>query len=101
MVTFSYRSRITTLAASSRLPAMYPFREFPDEGGLNVLRADRPPEWRRIATFVDKILKGAKPTDLPVEQPTEIKLVVKVKVAKALGLTIPPSLLARADELIE
>jgi len=60
-----------------------------------------PPEWRRIATFVDKILKGAKPADLPVEQPTEIKLVVNVKVAKALGLTIPPSLLARADELIE
>jgi len=101
MVTFSYRSRITTLAASNRLPAMYPFREFPDEGGLMSYGLIGPPEWRRIATFVDKILKGAKPADLPVEQPTEIKLVVNVKVAKALGLTIPPSLLARADELIE
>jgi putative ABC transport system substrate-binding protein len=101
LVTVSYRSRITALAASSRLPAMYPFREFPDEGGLMSYGLIGPPEWRRIATFVDKILKGAKPADLPVEQPTEIKLVVNVKVAKALGLTIPPSLLARADELIE
>ena len=101
LVTVSYRSRITALAASSRLPAMYPWREFPDAGGLMSYGVIEVFLFRRAATFVDKILKGAKPADLPVEQPTEIKLVVNVKVAKALGLTIPPSLLARADEVIE
>jgi len=89
------------LAASSRLPAMYPIREFPDAGGLMSYGLTILWETRRAATFVDKILKGAKPADLPVAQPTAFELVVNVKVAKALGLTLPPSLLTLADELIE
>jgi len=100
-LTFTYSSRITALAASSRLPAMYPFREFPDAGGLMSYGASGVFLWRRLATFVDKILKGAKPADLPVEQPTKLELVINVKVAKALGLTVPPLLLTLADELIE
>jgi putative ABC transport system substrate-binding protein len=90
-LTYTCRSRITALAASSRLPAMYGFREFPDAGGLMSYGPSIALTFRRVATFVDKILKGAKPADLPVEQPTKFEL---VKVAKALGLTIPPSLLA-------
>jgi putative ABC transport system substrate-binding protein len=98
---FTYRSRITALAASSRLPVLCGFREFPDVGGLMSYGASIVVLFRQAATFVDKILKGAKPADLPVEQPTKFELVINVRVAKALGLTIPPSLLARADELIE
>jgi putative ABC transport system substrate-binding protein len=97
----TYKSRITALAASSRLPAMYGFREFPDAGGLMSYGPSTAPLFRRAASFVDKIMKGAKPADLPVEQPTTFELVVNVKVAKALGLTVPPSLLALADEVIE
>ena len=100
-LTHNYRLRVTALAASSRLPAMYGVREFPDVGGLMSYGADVALVFGRAAPFVDKILKGAKPADLPVEQPTKFELVINVKVAKALGLTIPPSLLARADELIE
>jgi putative ABC transport system substrate-binding protein len=100
-LTHTYRSRITALAASSRLPAMYGVREFPDVGGLMSYGASIPALWRRAATFVDKILKGAKPADLPIEQPTKFELVINVRVAKALGLAIPPSLLARADDVIE
>jgi len=100
-LTIAYRPRITALAASSRLPAVYAAREFPDEGGLMSYGASIVLLFRRAATFVDKILKGAKPADLPIEQPTRFELVINVKVAKTLGLTIPPSLLARADELIE
>ena len=100
-LTFTYRSRITALAASSRLPAMYALREYPDAGGLMSYGPSIVHLFRWAATFVDKILKGAKPADLPIEQPTKFELVVNVKVAKALGLTVPPSLLVRADELIE
>jgi putative ABC transport system substrate-binding protein len=100
-LTHTYRSRITALAASSRLPAMYAVREFPDVGGLMSYGASIPALWRRAATLVDKILKGAKPADLPIEQPTKFELVVNVKVARALGLTVLPSLLVQADEVIE
>src|SRR5262245_53588271 len=100
-LTFIYRSRITALAASTRLPVMYANRELPDAGGLMSYGVSFPALNWQIASYVDKILKGAKPADLPVEQPTKFELVINVKVAKALGLTIPPSLLARADELIE
>jgi putative ABC transport system substrate-binding protein len=100
-LTYIYRSQITALAASGRLPVMYAIRELPDAGGLMSYGPNGLYLFRRAATFVDKILKGAKPGDLPIEQPTKFELVINVKVAKALGLTIPPSLLARADEVIE
>jgi putative tryptophan/tyrosine transport system substrate-binding protein len=100
-LTHAYRSRITALAASSRLPAMYDVREWPDAGGLMSYGTSIVLLFRRAATLVDKILKGAKPTDLPIEQPTKFELVINVRVAKALGLTIPPSLLVQADEVIE
>jgi putative ABC transport system substrate-binding protein len=101
LLTWSYRSRITALAASSRLPVMYASRELPDAGGLMYYGMSGVLVYRRFATFVDKILTGAKPADLPVEQPTTFELVINVKVAKALGLTVPPSLLTLADELID
>ena len=96
----TYRSRITALAASSRLPVMYTFREYPDAGGL-MSYGPIGVFYPRAAAFVDKILKGAKPADLPIEQPTKLELVINVKVAKALGLTVPPSLLVQANEVIE
>ena len=89
------------MPASSRLPAMYAVREYPDAGGLMSYGPSIVYLFRRLATFVDKILKGAKPADLPVEQPTKFELVINVRVATALGLTVPTSLLARADEVIE
>ena len=95
------RRRLVDLAAQNRLPAVYLGRPFVDAGGLMAYGANGADLHRRAATYVDKILKGAKPADLPVEQPTAFELVVNVKVAKALGLTVPPSLLASADELIE
>jgi putative ABC transport system substrate-binding protein len=100
-MTYAYRSRFTALAASSGLPAMYGTREFPDAGGLMSYGPSNILLYRGFATFVDKILKGAKPADLPVEQPTKFELVINVGVAKALGLAVPPSLLTLADELIE
>jgi ABC-type uncharacterized transport system substrate-binding protein len=92
---------VVTLAAQHRLPALYNFREFPDSGGLMSYGVNVYEVHRRSATFVDKILKGAQPATLPVEQPTKFELVINLKTAKALGLTIPPSLLLRADQVIE
>jgi len=95
------RRRIVRLAAKYRLPAMYENQEFADAGGLLSYGPDILSLNRRTATYVDKILKGAKPAELPVEQPTKFELVINLKTAKALGLTIPPSLLGRADQVIE
>ena len=98
---FAERSRIAALAAQNRLPAIYGAKEFAEAGGLISYGSIFTEQWRRAATYVDKILKGANPADLPIEQPTKFELRLNMKAAKALGLTIPPSLLARADEVIE
>jgi putative tryptophan/tyrosine transport system substrate-binding protein len=95
------RAQLIALAAESRLPAIYSFRVFPVDGGLMSFGADYRDLFRRAAGFVDKILKGANPADLPVEPPGKFDLTINLKTAGALGLTIPPPLLARADEVIE
>jgi putative ABC transport system substrate-binding protein len=100
-LTQSNQRIIIELAAKHRVPAIYPSREFVDAGGLISFGVNYPDLYRRAAIFVDKIFKGAKPSELPVEQPTKFELVVNLKTAKAIGLTVPPMLLARADDVIE
>jgi len=100
-ITLTHQTQIVELAAKNRLRAMYPYGEFTQGGGLMAYSTNRTELYRRSATFVDKILRGAKPADLPIERPTKFELVINMKTAKALGLTIPPSLLARADQVIE
>jgi putative ABC transport system substrate-binding protein len=95
------RDRLVQFAASKRLPAVYFFRYFVDGGGLMSYGTNLEDSYRRAAAFVDKLLKGAKPADLPVEQPMRFELVINLKTAKALRLTIPPSMLGRADHVIE
>ena len=100
-LTVRYRERIVELAMQNRLPTMYGFREFVEAGGLIAYGVNVPDLCRRAAIYVDKIIKGAKPADLPVEQPTKFELVINLNTAKALGLDVPATLLARADEVIE
>ena len=95
------RKRIALFAMAERLPTIFGFRENVEDGGLMSYGTDLRESWRRTATFVDKILKGTKPGDLPLEFPTKLELVINLTTAKALGLEIPPTLLARADEVIE
>jgi putative ABC transport system substrate-binding protein len=97
----THRQAIVDLVAHNRLPAVYPAREFVEAGGLAAYGVNYPDLYLRFASFVDKIFKGEKPGDLPVEQPTKFELVINAKTAKTLGLTIPPTLLVRADEVIE
>ncbi len=97
---FTHRTRVVKLAAKSRLPAVYGLREFVEVGGLMSYAANLADMYRRAATFVDKILKGRTPTDLPVEQPMKFEFIVNLKAAKQIGLTIPPNVLVRADKVI-
>ena len=97
----THRARLAELAARSRLPAIFGQSEYVEAGGLMSFGTHFHDLFRRAATHVDKILKGAKPADLPVEQPTTVEFVINLKTAKALGLTIPPSLLLRADQVLE
>ena len=98
---FANGKRIADFALKSRLPSMSNNREAVDAGGLMSYDADLADSYRRVAYFVDRILKGAKPADLPVEQPTKFELVINLKTAKQIGLTIPPEVLARATKLIK
>jgi putative ABC transport system substrate-binding protein len=100
-LTVTNRIRINTLAQAARMPTMYALREYVEAGGLISYGPNLPDLFRRAAHHVDKILRGAKPADIPIEQPTKFDLVVNLVTAKALGLEVPPSLLARADEVIE
>jgi putative ABC transport system substrate-binding protein len=100
-LTVRYRDRVVELATRHRLPAMYGFREFVDAGGLIAYGVNVPHLCRRAAVYVDKIIKGAKPAELPIEQPTRFEFIINLKSAKAIGLELPPMLIARADEVIE
>jgi putative tryptophan/tyrosine transport system substrate-binding protein len=95
------RTRIISLAAQTKLPAVYPLRQYVEDGGLMSYGVDSADQHRRAATFVDKILKGAKPADLPVEQPMKFEFIINLKAAKQIGLTIPPNVLVRADRVIK
>jgi len=95
------RKRIVAFASRSRLPAVYGRKEYVDDGGLIYYGADLEASYRRIAYFVDRIIKGAKPGDLPIEQPTKFELVINLKTANQIGLIIPPHMLARADRVIQ
>ena len=95
------RARIVEFTAKSRLPALFPDREFAEAGGLLAYGPSLAANFRRAATYVDKILKGAKPAELPVEQPTKFELVINLKTARAIAITIPQTLVLRADQLIE
>ena len=97
----THRIRINTLALAARLPTIYNIREYVEAGGLMSYGPNIPDLFRRAADFVDKILRGAKPGEIPVEQPTKFDLIINLTTAKALGLNVPPSLIARADEVIE
>jgi ABC-type uncharacterized transport system substrate-binding protein len=100
-LTFRYATQVAGLAAKHRLPAIYLSRHFVTNSGLISYGPDFADLWLRAGGYIDKILKGTKPSDLPVEQPTKFELVINLKTAKELGLTVPPSLLVRADEVIE
>jgi putative ABC transport system substrate-binding protein len=101
ILTVTYRKHLLDFATAKRIPAMYEFGLFAKDGGLMAYGPDLLDVFRRGAEHVDRVLKGAKPSDIPVEQPTKVGLVVNLKTAKALGLTIPASILIRADEVIE
>ena len=100
-VVISHRTQIADLAVKSRLPAIYQRQQFVEAGGLMTYGVNITDLDRRAATYVDKILKGAKPADLPVEQPTKFEFIINLKAAKQIGLTIPPNVLARADKVIK
>jgi putative ABC transport system substrate-binding protein len=99
--TIAYRLEIISLADHYRLPAVYPYRFFAEVGGLLSYGVDLVDNYRRVATYVDRILKGEKPSELPIQAPVKFELVINLKTARALGLTVSPLLLARADEVIE
>ena len=96
-----HRAEVTSLAARYRLPAVYPFRQFPEVGGLISYGNDQLDNYRRAAIYVDRILRGAKPSELPVQAPVKFELVINLKSANALGLDVPVQLQLRADEVIE
>jgi len=98
---FSHRGQLIELTAKYRLPAVYELKPFVEEGGFMSYSPNMSEMFRGMASYVNRILKGARPADLPIEQPTKFEFVINLKTAKALGLTIPPSLLARADEVIQ
>jgi putative ABC transport system substrate-binding protein len=100
-ILWAHRKQIVTLAATRKLPALYGFREFVDDGGLISYGPDRLEQYRRTAIYVDKILKGAKPSELPVQQPTKFELAINLRTAKLLGLSVPQTLLTTADEVVE
>jgi putative ABC transport system substrate-binding protein len=97
----AHRTQIVDFVAKTRLPAIYPYRDFVVAGGLMSYAPSYEDLFRRSATYVDKILRGARPSDLPIEQPTKFELLVNLRAAKALGVVIPPSILLRADQFVE